>query len=129
MIRGGMPLNTGIGRVRIFLGNQLFYLECNQDGRRGGHMKRVTLLAILGVLAVFVGCTSMQSSKVVLRIPKEELKAKLGSPDLVLLDVRATNDWKESGEKITGAQRVDPETIDTWAATLPKGKEIVLYCT
>ncbi len=92
-------------------------------------MKRVTLIALLGVLAMFVGCTGMQSSKVVPRVSKDELKAKLGSTDLVLLDVRATNDWKESGEKITGAQRVDPETVDAWAATLPKGKEIILYCT
>jgi len=87
-------------------------------------MKRAMLLAILGVLVVFIGCTNMQ----VPRILKEELKAKLGSPDLVLLDVRAKNDWEESGEKITGAKRMDPTTVDTWAGTLPKEKEIVLYC-
>jgi len=87
-------------------------------------MKRATLLAILGVLVVFIGCTNMH----VPRIQKEELKAKLGSPDLVLLDIRATNDWEESGEKITGAKRVDPKTVDTWAGTLPKEKEIVVYC-
>jgi rhodanese-related sulfurtransferase len=91
-------------------------------------MKGVTLLAILGISIVFIGCTNMQSSKVMLRISKEELKAKLGSPDLVPLDVRATNNWEQSDEKIAGAQRVNPESIDTWAATLPKGKEIVLYC-
>jgi rhodanese-related sulfurtransferase len=92
-------------------------------------MKRAMLLAILGVLVMFIGCTNTQSAKDAPRISKEELKAKLGSPDLVLLDVRAKNDWEESAEKITGAVRMDPETVDAWAGTLPKEKEIVLYCT
>ncbi|HAM51052.1 MAG TPA: hypothetical protein DCP92_10325 [Nitrospiraceae bacterium] len=89
-------------------------------------MKGTSLLAIL--LVVFIGCTNMQGAKDVPRITKEELKAKLGSPDLVLLDVRAKNDWEKSDEKITGAVRMNPETVDTWAGTLPKDKEIVLYC-
>jgi rhodanese-related sulfurtransferase len=91
-------------------------------------MKRTSLLAILGVLVVVIGCMHMQSAKDVPRITKEELKAKLGSPNLVLLDVRAKSDWEESHEKITGALRMNPDTVDTWADTLPKDKEIVLYC-
>jgi rhodanese-related sulfurtransferase len=89
-------------------------------------MKRTLLLTIL--LFVFIGCTNIQSAKDVPRITKEELKAKLGSPDLVLLDVRAKSDWEKSDEKITGAVRMNPETVDTWAGTMPKDKEIVLYC-
>ncbi len=91
-------------------------------------MKRTLLLAIVGVLVVFTGCTNIQKGKDVPRITKEELKAKLGSSDLVLLDVRANNDWEKSNEKIAGAVRMDPEAVDAWADTLRKDKEIVLYC-
>ena len=94
----------------------------------GGDMKRLLLLAMLGVLVVFIACTNIQRTKDVPRVSKDELKAKLGSPDLVLLDVRSENDWGKSSEKIPGAARMDPEAVDSWSGTLPKDKEIVLYC-
>jgi rhodanese-related sulfurtransferase len=91
-------------------------------------MKKVVLLSILGVFFVFAGCTHIQSAKAAPRITKDELKAKLGSPELVLLDVRSHSDWAKGAEKITGAVRMDPDIVDTWAGTLPKDKEVVLYC-
>ena len=91
-------------------------------------MKRVFLPVMLGILVVFIACTNVRNVKDVPRVSKDELKAKLGSPDLVLLDVRSENDWGKSGEKIPGAARMDPGTVDTWSGTLPKDKEIVLYC-
>jgi 3-mercaptopyruvate sulfurtransferase SseA len=94
----------------------------------GEYMKRALFLAILGSLVVLIACTNTQSANDVPRISKDELKAKLGSPDVVLLDVRAKKDWEGSNEKITGAVRMDPQTVDTWAGTLPKDKEIILYC-
>jgi rhodanese-related sulfurtransferase len=91
-------------------------------------MKRAALLSLFGVLAVFIACTNIQSADDVPRISKDELRAQLGSSGLVLLDVRTAGDWKKSGEKITGSVRMDPQTVDSWAGTLPKDKEIVLYC-
>jgi len=91
-------------------------------------MKKWLLIAALGILVVFIGCTTIQSAQDVPRISKDELKAKLGSPDMVLIDVRTENDWEMSDEKITGAIRMDPEAVDAWPATLPKDKEIILYC-
>jgi len=91
-------------------------------------MKKWVALAALGIVVVFIGCTTIQHTQDVPRISKEELKAKLGSPGMVLIDVRTENDWKMGGEKITGSQRMDPEAVDAWAATLAKDKEIILYC-
>jgi rhodanese-related sulfurtransferase len=91
-------------------------------------MKKVLLVGMLGILIVFIACTNVRSLKNVPRVSKDYLKAKLGSPDLVLVDVRSKNDWEKSNEKITVAVRMDPETVDTWSETLPKDKEIVLYC-
>ncbi len=91
-------------------------------------MKRVLLFAIFGSLAVLIACAYAEVKNTVPRISKDELKAKLGSSDLVLLDVRSKADWEKSDEKITGAVWMDPGTVDAWAGTLPKDKEIVLYC-
>ena len=91
-------------------------------------MKKWFLRAALGILVVFIGCTTIQRAQSVPRISKEQLKAKLGSPDMILIDVRAESDWGRSDEKIAGAIRMDPEAVDVWAATLSKDKEIILYC-
>jgi len=92
-------------------------------------MKKWILLTAFGIIVVFIGCTTIQSAQDVPRITKDELKAKLGSPGLLLIDVRTEMDWGRSDEKITGAVRMDPATVDAWAATLPKDKEIILYCS
>jgi rhodanese-related sulfurtransferase len=92
-------------------------------------MNRAVLLAVLGIIAVFVACTNVQSANDAPRISQEELKAKLGSPDLILIDVRTKKDWDVSSGKIVGAIRMDPDTFDDWAGSLAKDKEIVLYCS
>jgi hypothetical protein len=96
---------------------------------REDNMKRAPLTAILGVLIVLLACTNIQSSSDVPRISKDELKAKLGSPVIVLIDVRTKSDWDRSSEKITGAVRMEPDSVEVWAGTLPKDKEIVFYCS
>lgn len=62
------------------------------------------------------------------RITKEELKKRLGDPNVVIVDVRAGGDWKKSDRKIAGAVREEPDEADAWAARYPKDKLIVLYC-
>lgn len=63
------------------------------------------------------------------RVSKEELKGMMGSPGLVIIDVRAGSDWTKSKEKIQGAVREDPgKKTSSWAKKYPKDKKIVLYC-
>lgn len=64
----------------------------------------------------------------VTRMTKEDLRNRLGSPDLVLIDVRYGKDWTESNQKITGAVREDPQAIEKWTGKYPKDKTLVLYC-
>ena len=61
------------------------------------------------------------------RITKEELKTLLGSPEVVILDVRlgGGNDPR----RITGSVYEDPEKVSVWAPKYPKEKKIVLYCS
>lgn len=48
--------------------------------------------------------------------------------DKHLIDVRRAADRDASSEQIPGAAWHDPEKLADWAASLPKDKEIVLYC-
>ena len=61
------------------------------------------------------------------KMAKEELKALLGSADLVLLDVRFGGNAAPS--RIVGAVYEDPENVDSWAGKYSRGKKIVLYCS
>ena len=45
-----------------------------------------------------------------------------------LIDVRRAADRAASAEQIPGAAWHDPENIADWAGSLPKDREIVLYC-
>ncbi len=59
---------------------------------------------------------------------KDELKAMLDDPDLMVLDVRTGKDWKSSEFKIKGATHVKSGAYGDWAGTYPKNKKYVLYC-
>jgi len=90
-------------------------------------MKKRLLLGLL-IFLVVGGCTMFEKSVDAPRMTRDKLKAMLGNPDLLLIDVRYGNDWTESDLKIKGAVREDPKTFDSWANKLPKDKTLVFYC-
>ena len=59
---------------------------------------------------------------------KDALKAKIGSDNLVILDVRSGRDWSSSEFKIQGAVRAEGVKIGEWSANYQKDKPLVLYC-
>jgi rhodanese-related sulfurtransferase len=62
------------------------------------------------------------------RMTKEELKPLMGTPGVIILDVREPDDWNKSREKIAGAVREDPEKdAKMWAEKYPKDKTLVFY--
>lgn len=65
----------------------------------------------------------------VARMSADDLVARLGSPDLVVLDVRTSRDWDSSAVKIKGAVRQDPQEVATWAKQHDPAKLYVLYCS
>lgn len=87
-------------------------------------MKKIALIVAMLLLS---GATTVWAGSV-RTMEKEELKAMLDSPDLVILDVRRGRDWSSSEFKITGAQRLEKDEIASAVSTLPKEKTIVLYC-
>jgi predicted sulfurtransferase len=77
------------------------------------------------MLAFSWACSSAAEAP---RVDKETVKGWLGNPQVIIVDVRAGNDWQDSKTKIKGAVRQDPKAVQTWAASLPEDKKIVLYC-
>ena len=91
-------------------------------------MKTRLLIGTLIILFLVGGCTTLAKSTDAPRMTKEELKAKLDNPDLVIIDVRFGLDWTGSDLKIKGAVREDPEAVGSWANKYPKDKTLVFYC-
>lgn len=87
-------------------------------------MKRITGLSLIFFFlftgSVFAGSVGLMS--------KEELKAELGSENVIVLDVRAGRDWSTSEFKIPGAVRASGSEFASWADSYDKDKKIVLYC-
>lgn len=87
-------------------------------------------LAMLLLILAF-GCagreTSIQSQAP--RMTKEQLKARLGAAELVLIDARSDMEWTDSDQKIAGAVREAPEKFDEWKNKYPQSKTLVLYCS
>ena len=92
-------------------------------------MRKVNLLmAIIMVFAAVSFLAAPAIAQEVKRMSIEELKAMLGNPDLMVIDVRAAGDWDASNIKIKGSVREDPQKADTWMSKYPKDKILVFYC-
>ena len=61
-------------------------------------------------------------------INSDQLKEQLGTPNLIVLDVRSGRDWNSSTMKIVGAVREKPGKVEAWASNYDLDQTIVLYC-
>ena len=91
---------------------------------------RMTATVVMSLaLAVLLLLSGTDVSAQVEKMSKDELKAMLGKPELVVIDVRQAGDLVKSNLKIKGAVREDPkQDIKSWADKYPRDKTIVLYC-
>jgi 3-mercaptopyruvate sulfurtransferase SseA len=94
----------------------------------------ISFWVIAAALLLLMGCahtpTSEPTSEIkVPRFTKEEVKSLIGNPDLIILDVRSAQDWKDSEWKIKGAIHEDRKgEFSTWMDKYQKDKTLVLYC-
>lgn len=86
----------------------------------------IYLLALTAVLLIVSSFSVFAAS--VPRMSSDELKSHIGEENFVILDVRANGDWAAADDKISGALRVAPNSVEQWADNLDKDKTIVLYC-
>lgn len=91
-----------------------------------GRFRGMWLLLCAVLLFVAAPDGTAAKEEAVPRMAKEELKRLLGSPDLVVLDVRFGGE--ASPTRIPGAVFEDPDKVDAWAFRYPKDRTIVVYC-
>lgn len=91
-------------------------------------MRRVTVQIAVLIVGVVVLVTAGVAAAGTPTITPEELKAKLGDSDLVIVDVRRAGHWEASDRKIPGAVREDPKDVEGWAGKYAQDKTLVLYC-
>jgi len=69
---------------------------------------------------------------VVPRVQVQELAARLASEDasrVLIVDVRSHGYYNIGAERIHGSIRIEPNNLEEEVKTLPKDKDIYLYCT
>ncbi len=87
----------------------------------------IAVVSTVLVATVLVGGVAWAQQDVP-RMTKEELKPLLGSPDVVIIDVRAQSDWEGDMLMIKGAVREDPTQVASWMDKYPKDKTLLFYC-
>jgi rhodanese-related sulfurtransferase len=91
-----------------------------------------TLIAVWASLLI-MGCKGEEEPKASgespLLMSKDALKARLGDPELIVIDVRMAKAWEDCDSRITGARRENPSAVSTWADHYAKDKTIVFYCS
>ncbi len=87
--------------------------------------RSLTMVLVLVVLSLFISWPL--AAEEVSRITAEELKGILGHPDVVVIDVRLSQNWQASDVKIKSATRGNPDNFSSWFDQFPKDKTLVLY--
>jgi rhodanese-related sulfurtransferase len=88
----------------------------------------VMLLVAVNMILMGLGVQVTTAKDTVAKITKEELKARLDDPNMVIVDVRLGKDWKASEVKIKGAVRVDAADVLSLVEKYPKDQMLVFYC-
>lgn len=66
------------------------------------------------------------TSRVISHADMRNVFAKPGA--VVILHLRRNSDYDKDSVTLPGARRLDPDKIADWASSLPKDKEILLFC-
>jgi len=101
-------------------------------------MKKLLLVLMVLVLVLtaagpVLGATSTGTEDAALpfpdipRLTKEQVKAMLGKPGVVLLDCRPDEQWRFSDQKLPGATHEDPMNVESWAEKYSKDATMIIY--
>ena len=82
-------------------------------------------VAVLGVGSLMTASGAGDAPRMTI----EDLKGRLGNPEVIVVDVRAGGSWTDSTTMIKGAVREDPKVVEKWIGKYPKDKTLVFYCS
>lgn len=129
----GALLYAGAYLMLGFLSRDFLAKTLNSLHAAGRVMEVVVAIALVVYIAYRIGqAMKYRKFKVVPRVQARELAARLaaGEGDKVLIvDVRSHGYYDRGAERIYGSIRIEPNNLDEEIKTLPKDKDIYLYCT
>jgi membrane protein DedA with SNARE-associated domain len=111
-----------------------FVASLSRGFRTAGHVMEIVILVALIVYTVYrVYLYSKHSVyRVVPRVQVEELARRLQAEapnKILLIDVRSHGYYDSGANRIKGSIRVEPNNLSEEIKTLPKDKDIYVYCT
>lgn len=119
-----------------FLGlGYLFSGEIEHIAARAASLGGWLAVILIAALASYLGYKFIARRRFlyelrIARITVEELKLKLDAgEDIVVVDLRHSVEFEADPETIPGAFRMDAQNIEEHTEQLPRGREVVLYCT
>jgi hypothetical protein len=99
----------------------------------GRAVEAVTVLAIIGYAVYRILLYRKHAVyRVVPRVQVEELWSRLAAGDkdkILLVDVRSHGYYDAGAARIKGSIRLEPNNLTEELKTLPKDKDIYVYCT
>jgi hypothetical protein len=120
--------NFGLNRPELLLKFLLNFIKTKTDMLLRNALGTIgfcfTLLAAIAAGFAMASAASVE----VPRISVEKTRELLGSPDVIIIDVRTAKTWWRSPTKILSAVREEPGTVEKWAGKYPKDKTLILYC-
>ena len=93
---------------------------------RISHLKKHIMLGLLVSVLTILLSLSAGASEVSI-ISSIQLKRILDNPEIIIIDVRSSGDWRSSNIKIKGAVRKIPKNFDSWAHDFPTDRKLILY--
>jgi membrane protein DedA with SNARE-associated domain len=110
-----------------------FVVKITQGLQIASHAVAEVVLVALVIFAVYriVQYRRHRISGVIPRIEVEELAKRLVTPEkeFVLVDVRSHGYYDPGAARIAGSIRLEPNQLSEELKTLPKDKDIFVYCT
>ena len=127
---GALLWIVAFGSLGYAFGHQLELLS-EQLAAWGTGFGALLLAAFLAYLAIkYAQRQSFLRELRIARITPHELGQRLqAGEDIVVVDLRHSVEFQAEPESIPGALHVPVEEVDTRTADIPRGPEVVLFCT
>jgi membrane protein DedA with SNARE-associated domain len=122
--------------VGLYVGlGYVFYAQLAQAVSLAQRLRGGVLLALVGAFAVYLAVKVVRRQRFlrqlrIARITPDELRTRLDHGESVfVVDLRHRVDVEAEPTRIPGAVHMDPSELERAARTIPRDRDVVVYCT
>lgn len=116
------------------MAGRLFHNQVNAIVVALGLVGRRATVAALFLIALYVGWRYLERWRFrrqlrVNRLTPQEAAALIKSGDIMIIDLRSQEELETVNLKIAGALTLNPDDLRSRSHSIPKGQEVILYCS